>query len=191
MILAILGTAFAAETIDVRFEGQGMSLLATSQGLYPGRTRIQAPGLSAQYELDPRLALVGNWHHRRVDGDLGEADVVDAYDELELGVRLYPIGRRVIAPTVTAQGSTLWSRVTLDEEPDIKADPSEVRANAWGFGGLGAAGLEVAPFPDHWRVRATLHYEVGYLYLTSLDHDPLGSRRMGGVVLRGGTGIQF
>ncbi|MCP4806011.1 MAG: hypothetical protein GY913_34515 [Proteobacteria bacterium] len=193
MLLALLTTASAAETLDVRFEGQGMSLQAEDLGVYPGRERIQAPGLSVAYELDPRFGVVGNWHHRRVDANLGgyDTEMIDAYDELELGVRVYPIGRRIFTPTVTVQGSTLWSRVRLDDKPNIDDDPSEVAANAWGFGGLGAVGAEIQPFPDHWRVRATVHYEVGYLYLSSLDHDPLGSRKMGGVVLRGGTGIQF
>lgn len=189
--LTLFATAQAAETIDVRIEGQSMGIQASDLGVTPGNERIQAPGLSVTYELGPKLGVVGNWHHRRARVSLGEAVLRDRYDEAQIGVRWYPIERRVFAPTVTVQGSTLWSRVALDEAPNVDGDPSELSANAWAFGGVAMAGVELAPFPKEWRVQATLHYELGYQYLTELDNDPLGSRQMGGFVIRGGTGVRF
>ena len=202
MLLALMQMSFAAPNMSLHVQLDSQALKHDDFGLYPGETRLAAPGLRLGLELNPRVMVQADWHHTRFGGMIwaGEdydyntdtsAKLVYASDQFDLGLRLEPFEWEVFQPYAALQGSFAMGRWHMDADQNDDSELTELHRRAASFGGLAVGGAELALGQPEWVVRPSAYLEMGYALRTAQKFEDVGDLRSGGYLVRLGTGLRF
>ena len=173
-------------------------------------------GVRAGFAVHNRLAIISSYHRSRRGNDVRTGDeeaflLRAAYfsDQLSVGAKADLEVTEWLYPYATVQGIVYHATIKLDDDPEDRNNPGQLKASGWSGGGMGTVGVEFR-IPTVKRVPFQLaaHLEGGYALIArhgynsiktpSLSESPewgdsesLGTMQPGGFIFRLGLGLRL
>lgn len=196
-LLALLISPALAADSELSLELASMAAPDPALGTF-GTHTVPSFGVRAGVQVHNNVSAVLSWHHTRRGADLyvnGTEFAARAAwfgNELALGAKADVSFGDVFMPYAVATGVVLLGSARLDDDPDVNDNPGQVREGAVAFGARPMAGVELRmPRSYETGLTGAVYIELGWTFLTPLDHGDLGDLRAGGFTANGGIGFRY
>ena len=162
-------------------------------------------GLKVGYRLSSWLEIDAGWHRTalgsvvRMPGPSFGLDFEDSdarmntalsTNQVVVGPRVDVLIRDVFQPYASVRVGVRQATARLDDDPSSSNNPNQWRESGAGLDFLAVGGAEVRTVVAD-PLQVTVHTELGYGYVSTLQLGDLGPMQPGGLVFRTGVGLRF